>query len=216
LRHDDLDMDECRVRIEQSKGLKDRVVLLAAVTVEALRAYLEVRGQATTDHVFAYRHRPLSSAYCRKRIETYGRRCGVQVKPHQLRHSCATPLLNAGAPILAIQKLLGHKRLNTTMIYARAHDHTVAKDYYTAMAKIERRLDPDAEQVPVARAGNAGEPVSIGERARLLALLDRLTEPQLDLEVRLALVAQMRSVLNLAESPTPAGDPWQTAVDTAA
>jgi site-specific recombinase XerD len=163
LRHDDLDLNERRVRIEQSKGLKDRVVLLAGVTIEALHAYLEVRGQAMTDHVFTYRHRPLSFSYCRIRLGTYGRRCGVQVKPHQLRHSCATLLLNAGAPILAIQRLLGHKDIDTTLIYTRLYDSTVAAHYYRAVGEIESRSDLGGDA--------SGQPLGSGE---LLALLDSL------------------------------------------
>jgi hypothetical protein len=45
--------------------------------------------------------------------------------------------VNAGADITTIQALLGHSRLNTTMIYARVHDKTVMVDYFRAMAEIE-------------------------------------------------------------------------------
>jgi site-specific recombinase XerC len=51
-----------------------------------------------------------------------GVRVGVQVYPHRLRHTAATKLLNASYRITSIQKFLGHKKLNTTMIYARLHD----------------------------------------------------------------------------------------------
>jgi site-specific recombinase XerD len=36
--------------------------------------------------------------------------------------------LNAGGRVTTIQSLLGHRRLNSTMVYARVHDHTVAAD----------------------------------------------------------------------------------------
>jgi integrase len=122
LRLSALDLGGRQLRTERSKGLKDMVVLLAAVTVEALSTYLEVRGVAATDHVFIYRHRPQSSTYCRKRLGTYGRRCGIHVRPHQLRHTCATLFLNAGAPILTIRRLLGHRNIDTTLIYTRLYD----------------------------------------------------------------------------------------------
>jgi site-specific recombinase XerD len=153
----DLDLTERRARIEQSKGLKDRVIYLAEPTVEALRAYLDVRGAAATDHVFIYRHRPLSSTYCRIRLGTYGARCD------QLRHSCATLLLNAGAPILAIQRLLGHKNIDTTLVYTRLYDSTVAAHYYRAMGEIESRSDLGGDA--------SSQPPGSGE---LLALLDAL------------------------------------------
>jgi site-specific recombinase XerD len=131
-----------RVRIEQSKGSKDRMVCLNVETVDALRAYLEVRGPATGDHVFLYRHRPLSPTYCGNRLRTLGARCGLHVTPHQLRASFATLLLNAGASVLTVQALLGHKHVDTTLRYARVYDQTVAADYVRAVCDTERHLRP--------------------------------------------------------------------------
>ena len=88
-----------------------------------------------------------------------------------------------------IQQFLGHKRLNTTMIYARVHNHQVADDYYTAMEQIEKRLD---------LGGNEDVKVPIGadERAQLLALVEQLSDPNLKKQARLELVAQMRWLLS--------------------
>jgi len=162
LRLSDLDLEGKKVRIEQSKGLKDRIVCLSTPTVEALHTYLQVRGPAATEHAFLYRHQPLSATYCSQRLKTYARRCGVLVKPHQLRHSCATLLLNAGAPILTVQTILGHKFIDTTLGYARLYDGTVAADYYRAMAEIESRFEGGE---------NATTPPDSGQ---LLALVDAL------------------------------------------
>ena len=158
----DLDLEARQVRIEQSKGLKDRIVCLSTATVAALRAYLETRGPTGGEHVFLYRHQPLSVTYCSERLRTYGQRCGVVIKPHQLRHSCATLLLNAGAPVLTVQTILGHKFIDTTLGYARLYDGTVAADYYRAMAEIESRLEG---------GGNDAAPPDSGQ---LLALVDAL------------------------------------------
>ena len=136
MRQADLDVEGQRVRIEQSKGLKDRIVPLSPATISALRAYLDLRGPADSDPVFIYRHQPLSVSYCYERLRTYAKRCGLRVTPHQLRHSCATLLLNAGAPILTVQTVLGHKHIDTTLGYARLYDGTVAADYAN-----RRRLD---------------------------------------------------------------------------
>jgi hypothetical protein len=43
--------------------------------------------------------------------------------------------------VTSIQRFLGHKKLNTTMIYARAHDKEVAQDYFTAMKSVEKGLE---------------------------------------------------------------------------
>jgi hypothetical protein len=76
------------------------------------------------------------------------------------------------------------------MLYARVHDRTVAEDYYAAMAQIEKCLDPTAG------TNDTDESVNPDERAQLLELIGQLAEPQLGLELRLNLVAQMRRVLN--------------------
>jgi integrase len=143
LRLDDIDWERKRVRIEQSKGLKDRLVPLSEPTIAALKAYLEVRGpaEALPPELFIYRHAPLSLSYCGKRLaQYYAGKTGITLTPHQLRHSCATLLLNAGAPILTVRAILGHFHIDTTLAYARLYDGTVAADYYRAMLEVERTL----------------------------------------------------------------------------
>lgn len=141
LRLDDLDLNNRQVRVRQSKGLQDRVVYLSPAGVEALRAYLAIRGPAATDHVFIHRHRPLSSGYCNQRLRAYGRRGGVYITAHQLRYSFATLMLNASLPVLTLQRILGHQQVETTLKYARLYDNTVARDYGRAMAGIEHGLE---------------------------------------------------------------------------
>jgi hypothetical protein len=96
----------------------------------------------------------------------------------------------------SIQRLMGHRRLNSTMIYARVHDRTVAEDYYAAMAQIEKSLDLAAWQSLVAGIGDTGVTTSAEERVQLLELLNRLAEPQLDIKVRMDLVKQIRCLLD--------------------
>lgn len=140
MRLQDINWESRRIRIEASKGFNDRMVFMNTITVDTLKKWLEIRGDAEylTDHVFLYRHKPLSRRYCQVRLGTYGKRTGNHISPHKLRHSCATLLLNAGAPIVTVQTLLGHKKIDTTMGYARLYDGTVAADYYRAMGQIER------------------------------------------------------------------------------
>jgi len=190
LRLCDLNMEHQRARIEQSKGLKDRTVYLSQAARDALQVYLEIRGPmaAATDHVFIGRHMPLGSKYCSHRLRTYGKRCGVHISPHQLRHTCATLLLNAGAPILTVQTILGHKHVDTTLGYARLYDGTVAADYYRAMAQIESRM--------ALQEKSANLPPNSGQ---LLALLDSLRNGTLN-EMQAETVQALRAdILALAE-----------------
>jgi hypothetical protein len=161
--------------------------------------YLTVRGQGEDDHVFLYRHLPVCKDLLRCRIKASGERVGVKVTPHQLRHTCATQLLNAGCKITSIQQLLGHRVIGSTLIYARVHDEAVAGDYYAAMSRIEKSLE-----IPV-KMGDVKEPTNEETlpRVQLLAMIDQLALPQLCVETRLDLVVQMRHLIN-GHTPQPA------------
>jgi hypothetical protein len=156
--------------------------------VDALHAYLSVRGPAPTDHVFAFRHRPLSVSYCYGRLRTYSRRCGLYVTPHRLRHTAATLLLNAGAPILTVQTTMGHKHIDTTLGYARLYDGTVAADYYRAMDQVEARM-------ALAQGTDDGPPTG----GQLLALVDALHDGTLNGAQRETVHALRLGILALAE-----------------
>jgi len=190
LRLEDVDLAGRRVMVRQGKGRKDRAVYLTDTTSRALAAYFDVRGMGPSDHIFFYRNAPLQKDLIRARIKASGARTGVDVSPHRLRHTCATQLLNAGCHITTIQKLLGHRQLASTMVYARVHDHTAAQDYYTAMARIEKTLDlsPDA----------GGDPaIALDSRVQrhLLELAKQMAAPRLARTVRLDLVRQLRRAL---------------------
>ena len=206
LRLDDLDLPARKLIVRRGKGLSDRAVYLTGTTSQALRAYLTVRGLGTTDHLFLYRNLPLGKDLVRGRLQASGERVGVKVYPHRLRHTCATQLLNAGCRVTSIQKFLGHKRLNSTMIYARVHDQTVADDYYSAMERVEQRLDFAPPEAP-ADEPNGSKPLSDGEREQILDLVEQLAEPKLGVEVRLSLVECLRRVLDhrlpAEREPTP-------------
>jgi len=190
LRLEDLDLPGRRVLVRNGKGLKDRTVYLTNAAVVALSAYLEVRGVGPTDHVFLYRNEALKKDLARTRIKDAGKRVGVKVYPHKLRHTTATQLLNAGCPVTSIQKLLGHKKLNTTMVYARAYDQTVEVDYYAAMERVEQRL------ALVEEPAGSSRPISTDERGQLLDLAERLFIPELTLDSRLEIAVQMRGLLS--------------------
>lgn len=198
LRLEDLDLPNRKLMVRQGKGRKDRAAYLTDAAVHALQEYLTVRGQGADDHLFLYRHLPVYKDLLRSRIKAAGKRVGVKVTPHQLRHTAATQLLNAGCKITSIQQLLGHRSIDSTLIYARVHDETVATDYYAAMARIEKRLE-----IP-AKTSDVKEPTHAEALARtqLLAVIDQLAVPQLGIEVRLDLVAQMRHLLN-GQTPEP-------------
>jgi hypothetical protein len=105
--------------------------------------------------------------------------------------------LNAGAPVLSVQMILGHKQIDTTLNYARLYDGTLAADYYSAMNKVERQLTlPEA---------CVKEPPRIGE---LIALTDALRNGSLN-PTQTEIVRALREGLGLLEDvkvqPAPVG-----------
>jgi len=129
----DIDLKHKTVRIEESKGLKSRVVFMSKPALKALK-----KLPKTSEYVFTYNNQPLSRRYCQSRLITIGKKCGVFVTPHQLRSTCATMLLNAGMSIFGVQAILGHTYVDTTLRYARIHDATIADNYWQAIRQLEQ------------------------------------------------------------------------------
>jgi integrase len=127
LRWCDIDLQAQTIRIHESKGLQSRVVFLSPQSIQALNCL-----PRNSEYVFVYCKQSLSRHYCQSRLTTMGRQCGFHATPHQLRHTCATMLLNTGMSILGVQKILGHKYVETTLRYARVYDSTVVKDFQRA------------------------------------------------------------------------------------
>ncbi len=106
----------------------------------------------------------------------------------QLRHSSAPLLLNAGAPVVTVQLLLGHQHIDTTLSYARLYDGAVAADYFQAMLQVESRLALPEDNV----APPPGP-------AELLALVDALSAGALK-NTQAEIVRNLRSgLIELAE-----------------
>lgn len=125
LRWEDVDLQKRVIYIRESKGLQSRAVFLSLPVKEALEGLPQNHG-----FIFTYRNESLSRRYCQSRLSTLGRQVGFHVTPHQLRHTCATMLLNAGMSILGVQRLLGHKYVETTLRYARLYNVTVVRDFW--------------------------------------------------------------------------------------
>lgn len=176
----DLNLTQRHLVVRRGKGLQDRAVYLTDGAVAALTAYLVVRGSGQTDHVFLFRHLPLSKDFLRGRIKAAGERTGVKVTPHQLRHTFATQLLNAGCKITTIQALLGHRHANTTLTYARLHDQTIAADYLAAMTIIEAQWQAPSHSPPEQKPAHNGHPQALHAENKTAHLLQLVAELQLE------------------------------------
>ncbi len=136
-----VDYKRNQIMVRCGKGAKDRLVYLYDDAAEALADYLQLRPETDEPRIFLvekgiYKGSPISVRGVQKRAEYYSDKSGVHVSCHQLRHTMATDLLNAGADILTIQYLLGHSRIKTTLRYARLSNQRARMDYYHAMTTI--------------------------------------------------------------------------------
>jgi integrase/recombinase XerD len=124
------------IRIEQSKGRKDRHVMLSAETLDLLRQWWKARrGFDTTTPVqerwlFPGRKpgKPMTTRQLSRLFHEAADAAGIKksVTLHALRHSFATHLLERGTDIRIIQALLGHDKLDTTARYTRVATAMIA------------------------------------------------------------------------------------------
>jgi integrase/recombinase XerD len=117
----DIDSARMVIRVEQGKGRKDRYVMLSPHLLDLLRAWWKAaRPQGWLfpgrDPVQPLTTRQLNRA-CHAAAQVA--EIGKPVSLHTLRHSFATHLLEQKTDIRVIQVLLGHKKLDTTALYAR-------------------------------------------------------------------------------------------------
>jgi integrase/recombinase XerD len=116
----DIDSNRMQVRIEQAKGKKDRYVNLPQSILTDLRNYYKeyrpvkylFEGQFNDKYSIRSVQATFKNAMKKAKINKI---IGI----HGLRHSYATHLLEAGTDMIFIQKLLGHKNIKTTEIYAK-------------------------------------------------------------------------------------------------
>jgi integrase/recombinase XerD len=125
------------IRIEQSKGRKDRNVMLSPETIDLLRQWWKAR-RGFDAHTTPLQERwlfpgrkagmPMTTRQLNRLFHEAADGAGIKkgVTLHALRHSFATHLLERGTDIRIIQALLGHDKLDTTARYTRVATGMIA------------------------------------------------------------------------------------------
>ena len=133
-----------RVLFVTGKGGRERVVPLSPAALEAIEAYLAVRdafiakaephaGKKPASH-WLFPSRGAQGHLTRQRFAQLLKDLALEaglapasLSPHTLRHAFATHLLNHGADLRSVQKMLGHADISTTQIYTHVQEQRLTK-----------------------------------------------------------------------------------------
>jgi len=130
----DLSTDDERIRVF-GKGQRERTVMLTAAreSIRLLRRHLK-QSRITSGSVFRGDPRyggsplPLEYSVVHYAWQKYCKTAGVEATIHQLRHSRASQLLQAGVPVTTVRKQLGHRNIQSTLLYAEVDQATIKQD----------------------------------------------------------------------------------------
>jgi site-specific recombinase XerD len=148
------------LRIPLGKLRNDRYVPLHPELVQLLAAWTAANLEHIRYHkrLVADHRGPLDRHVICRIVRRVGRAAGVDgVHPHRLRHTLATQAINRGMRLEAIAALLGHRKMEMTLIYARIANRVVADEYAAVSAKIDAlygqppQLPADYESAGMAR-----------------------------------------------------------------
>jgi len=139
----DINMRAQKILIyEGEKNQRGRAIYFSKDAKAALDVWMKERKQRYELIFYGLKGRPLSYQAARMMFVKYLDKAGITHKGytlHCLRHTYATELINARIPLECLEKLMGHSRLGVTRRYAMLTDKTREKEYFKAMAIIERR-----------------------------------------------------------------------------
>jgi integrase/recombinase XerD len=124
LRIQDVDLTSGKLKVNQGKGSKDRILFLDVEMLELMQAWRERRKIESEFYFTTLKGGRLNARYVRAMMERLKKKAGIVRKcsPHTLRHTFATELLKETGNIEIVRRALGHADISTTGIYLHALD----------------------------------------------------------------------------------------------
>jgi len=139
LQLEDLRLAEAQMWV-LGKGGKKRVLPLPDELLQVLQHYLRLERPLTnSSSLFVslkgrYRGRPLTAAGLRSLFRHHRLRSRIaNANPHRLRHTFGADMVRAGISLPALQRLMGHSQIQTTMLYVQLSPQDVWREYTQAV-----------------------------------------------------------------------------------
>ena len=133
LRVEDVDLEQRQVRVRRGKGAKSRNVPLSLEAARHVRRWLPHRDRLSPWLFHSLRHDNVGEAFTRNGlyqvISDLGKRAGVKVGPHLLRHSFARSFIAQHGSVAALQSMLGHSSLQVTGRYVALNCADLAEQH---------------------------------------------------------------------------------------
>ena len=124
LKMQDVQFTECRIFVRSGKGNKDRFIPMNHDLAKHLQPYVRERDhhrrQCSYFFVSLKLDQRMGTKVVPRLVDKLREASGVHFTPHMLRHTFATLMLEGGADIFAISKMMGHSDIKTTTIYLSA------------------------------------------------------------------------------------------------
>jgi site-specific recombinase XerD len=156
---DDVDMEDMSALVIGGKGERDRTVLFTQATVKAIDGWTPIRNnrmeicdreEDRRSLMLSSRGRRINPRSVQKLMDRLADAADIprsRLSPHTLRHTFATGLLERGADLVTIQRLLGHASIATTRVYLEIGDQTLREIYHRAQREVPAIGGPDEVEV---------------------------------------------------------------------
>jgi len=117
IRKSDISIEKRYIIVRNTKNGEERIVFFTEETAKLLKKYIKKIGD--NERIFNMTYEALY-----RKLKRLGKKIGIDLRPHILRHTFATIAIKKGMPVPVVQKLLGHKDIRTTQIYT----HLITED----------------------------------------------------------------------------------------